>query len=84
MIPATILRNLGVTPHNRVAFIMADGSQILRDVGRAWIKIGEKSEITLTVFGNDDEALLGAYALQGLLLAADTPNRRLTPVPGLL
>ena len=85
VIPATILRDLGVTPHNRVAFIMADGSQILRDVGRTWIKIGEKSEITLTVFGNDDaDALLGAYALQGLLLAVDTPNERLISVPGLL
>ena len=85
VIPAALLRQLGVTAHSRVAFIMADGSQILRDVGRAWIRIGGKSEITLVVFGNDDaEALLGAYALQGLLLAVDTPNERLIPVPGLL
>ncbi len=85
VIPATLLQELRVPAHDRVAFIMADGSQILRDVGRTWIRVGEKSEITLVVFGNDDaEALLGAYALQGLLLAVDTPNEQLVPVPGLL
>ena len=85
VIPAALLRQLGVTAHTRVAFIMADGSQIRRDVGRAWIRIGEKSEITLVVFGHDDaEALLGAYAMQGLLLTADPPNQRLIPAPGLL
>ena len=29
-------------------------------------------------------ALLGAYTLEGLRLAADPVGRRLTPVPGLL
>ncbi len=33
---------------------------------------------------SDAEALLGAYALRGLLLAVDTPNEQLVPVPGLL
>ena len=37
------------------------------------------------VFGNDDaKALLGGYALQGLLLAVDTPNEQLVPLPGSL
>ena len=83
LLPASLLRQLGV--HDRVPFILADGSRILRDVGRAWIRVGEKSEVTLVVFGNDDaKALLGAYALQGLPLAVDTPNEQLAPVPGLL
>ncbi len=85
LISASLLRQLGVPVHDRVPFILADGSRILRDVGRAWIRVGEKSEVTLVVFGNDDaKALLGAYALQGLLLAVDTPNEQLVPVPGLL
>ena len=85
VIPAALLRQLGVEAHDRVTFILADGTQILRDVGRTWIRVMEKSEVTLVVFGNDEaEALLGAYALQGLLLAVDTPNEQLVPVPGLL
>ena len=37
------------------------------------------------VFGDDDaEALLGGYALRGLLLAVDVGNERLIPALGLL
>ncbi len=83
--PATILRRLGVPVRDQVTFILADGNQILRNVGQTWIRIDGKSVITLIVFGDEDAApLLGAYTLQGLLLGVDTPNERLVPVPGLL
>ena len=84
-IPATVLRELGVPVRDQVTFILADGSRILRDVGRTWIRVDGKPEITLVVFGDEDaEPLLGAYTLQGLLLGVDSPNERLVPVPGLL
>jgi clan AA aspartic protease len=85
VVPRSVLRRLGVTAHEHVPFVLADGRLIYRDVGRTWIRVNEKSEITLVVFGDDDtEALLGAYALQGLLLTVDTPNERLVPARGLL
>jgi predicted aspartyl protease len=85
LLPASLLRQLGVPAHDRVPLILAGGCRILRDVGRTWIRVGEKSEVTLMVFGNDDaKALLGGYALQGLLLAVDTPNEQLVPLPGSL
>ena len=84
-VPSTVLREMTVTPHDRVTFILADGRRVERDVGRTWVRIEGKSEITLVVFGDaESEALLGAYTLQGLLLGVDTPNERLVPVPGLL
>ena len=84
-IPTTVLRELGVSVRDQVTFILAHGSRILRDVGRTWIRIDGKSEITLVVFGDDDaEPLLGTYSLQGLLLGVDSPNERLVPVPVLL
>ena len=84
-IPSSVLREMTVTSHDRVTFILADGRRIQRDVGRTWVRIQGKSEITLVVFGDEDpESLLGAYTLQGLLLGVDTPNERLVPVPGLL
>ena len=44
-----------------------------------------KQGVTLAVFAdNDTEALLGAYTLQGMLLAVDTPNELLILVDGLL
>ena len=85
MIPGDALRNLGMQPHTRSNFIMADSSCIEWEVGRTWVRIGNQSEITLVMFANEDtEPLLGAYTLQGMLLAVDTPNERLVPVPDLL
>ena len=84
-VPGSILRDMTVTAHDSVTFILADGRRVQRDVGRTWIRLEGKSEITLVVFGDEEsEPLLGAYTLQGLLLGVDTPNERLAPVPGLL
>ena len=57
-LPASLLRDLTVPVHDRVAFILADGRRIQRDVGRTWVRIGAKSEITLVVFGDEGTASL--------------------------
>ena len=82
-IPAPILRRLGVTPHRKNAFELADGREIERDVGRTWIRIGQQSEITLVMSDAETEPLLGAISLQELGLAVDSPNERLIPSPRL-
>ena len=83
-VPASILRRLGVRPHRKNTFELADGREIERDVGRTWIRIGRQSEITLVMFGDEDtEPLLGAIALQELGLAVDSPSERLIPSPRL-
>ncbi len=85
LVPGSLLRRLGVTPYDRLMFILADGRQIERDLGQTWIRIDGKSVITIVVFGEEDtEPLLGAYALEGLRLGVDSLNRRLVPVPGYL
>jgi len=84
-IPSSVLQERTVTPHERVTFVLADGRRIERDVGRTWVRIEGKSEITLVVFGDEEsEALLGAYSLQELLLGVNTPNERRVSVPGLM
>ena len=84
-VPSPLLRRLDVAVHDQVAFILADGRTIQRDIGQTWIRIDGHSIITIVVFGDErSESLLGAYTLQGLLLGVDTPNERLVPVPGLL
>ena len=84
-IPSSVLREMTVTAHDRITFILADGRRIERDVGRTWVRIDGKSEITLVVFGDEEsETLLGAYTLQGLLRSVDTPSERLVSVPGLM
>jgi clan AA aspartic protease len=84
-LPAPLLRRLGIKAHTRDVFTLADGRRIEHDIGRGWIRVSGRSEITLLVFGEAlAEPLLGAYALEGLRLAPDPVGRRLVPVPGLL
>ncbi|MDP2948553.1 MAG: retroviral-like aspartic protease family protein [Chloroflexota bacterium] len=83
--PAPMLQQLGVTPHDRVVFFLADGRQIERDVGQTWVRIDGRSVITLVVFGDEGaDTLLGAYTLEGLRLGVDPANQRLVRTPGLL
>ena len=84
-LPAPLLQRLGVAPHVRDTFVLADGRRVECDIGHGWIRVGGRSVVTLIVCGEADALpLLGAYALEGLRLAADPIGRRLVPVPGLL
>ncbi len=84
-IARSVLEALDVRPHARDTFILADGRRVERDIARTWIRIDGVAEMTLVVFAEaGSPALLGAYALEGLRLAADPVARRLVPVPGLL
>ncbi|MBI4312503.1 MAG: aspartyl protease family protein [Chloroflexi bacterium] len=83
--PVSLLRRLGVTPHDRVTFILANGRRVERDLGRTWVRIDGKSVITLVVFGDEGtDPLLGAYTLEGVRLGVGPYNQRLVPTPGLL
>ena len=84
-VPRSILDALGVEPHERAWFRLANGQHIEREIGRTWVRVGGRAEFTLVVFADPGSpVLLGAYALEGLRLAPDPVNRCLVPVPGLL
>ena len=79
-LPGRILRELGIAPVDKRRFLLADGRRVWNDIGRAWVTIDGKSEVTLVVFGEDDAPpLLGAYTLEGLALAVDPVEQRLVP-----
>lgn len=82
VLPESLLRDLGIVAHTRARFVLADGSQVERELGRAWVRLGGQQEYTLVVFG--DEALLGAVTLEELRLAPDPVSQRLVPVPALM
>jgi len=84
-ISAALLDRLGVVPHARDTFLLADGRRVERDIGRTWVRVDGRVELTLVVFGDPDTPpLLGAYTLEGLRLAAYPVGGRLIPLPGLL
>jgi aspartyl protease family protein len=82
VLPRAILRELGVSADRRARFVLADGSEVERELGRAWVRFEGREEYTLVVFG--DDALLGAVTLEEFLLAPDPASARLVPVPALM
>ncbi len=80
-----MLESLGIVPHKRERFMLADGRIVESDIGHMWLRIGDRTAITFVLFAEpDSEPLLGAYALEGLALDVDVLNRRLVPKPWLL
>jgi predicted aspartyl protease len=84
VLPASVLRELGVQAHRTSTFELADGSRHEWQMGRTWVRLQEKQEMTLIVFGDDDMGpLLGGVTLEEFLLASDPVRKTLIPVPGL-
>ena len=54
MLPAPILRELGVEPTDSRRFVIADGSSVAMEIGQAWATIDGESVTTLVAFGEDD------------------------------
>ena len=84
-IPRDVLTRLGVTPEEEWPFVLADGREVRYPVAWMLMRIGERTQPTIIVFGEPgSEPILGVFALEGFRLAADPVNRRLISVPGLL
>ena len=85
VMPSSLLQELGVESHTSGLFVLADGREVEREIGRTWIRIDGREEITFVVFGGEDvQPLLGAYTLEGLRLGIDPVARKLVPVRGLM
>ena len=81
LVPAKLLKELEVEPFDTYTLELADGHPVEYDVGHAVATVGERTAPTLVLFGDDEvEPLLGAYTLEGLLLAVDPPSTRLVPL----
>jgi predicted aspartyl protease len=81
MLPADLLRKLGVTPYKKSIFELGDGRHVEFELGRTWVKVDGQQEFAQVIFGSDDaEPLLGAITLEEMALAADPVSRRLVPV----
>lgn len=83
-LPDSLLRGLGVSPITRLGFTLADGRRVERDVGEAYLRIGDLAFHSPVVFGNDgSDALLGAVTLQIFGLGVDPLHERLAPLEGI-
>jgi len=81
LVPAAILRKLGLRPYREVSFSLADGTIVSRKVGDAYFEIDGNRGPAPVIFGEEgDEPLLGATTLESLGLILDPFKRRLIPM----
>ena len=85
VVPARVLRNLGIKPHSRRSFILADGSEITRRTGDALFRLDKSQGASPVIFGEKgDSTLLGTVSLEALGFILDPIKRELRPMPMLL
>ena len=85
VVPAGVLRRLGIQPLKQETFRLANGSTIVRDKGVAVFKFREWIGGGDVIFGEEGDAtLLGALTLEALGLTLDPIKRELRPMPLIL
>jgi clan AA aspartic protease len=85
VVPANILRKLGIKPHSQRSFILADGSEIRRQIGDAVFHFDKRQAASPVLFGEKgDSILLGTVSLEALGFMLDPMKRELRPLPMLL
>lgn len=81
VIPKELASELAIQPSEKRTFTLADGTQIIRDMGWAGLAYEGRRSPALVVLGElEDVPILGAIALEGLGLEVDSVAKRLRPV----
>ena len=85
VLPASMLRRLGVIPFRTVMYRIGDGRRVEREIGETKTRVNGLEATSIVVFGDEDiPPLLGAHTLQGILLVVDPVEERLVPTDALL
>lgn len=85
VVPARVLRRLGIRPLDQERFRLANGRTITRAVGEARFRYHGKARVSPVMFGREhDKVLLGVMTLEALGLEVDPRTRKLRPAELLL
>ena len=66
VLPADMWKTMGLSPKRRLTFVLADGTQIERDVSETYIVLPQGEGHTPVVLGEGDQALLGGVTREEL------------------
>lgn len=81
LIPRAVLRRLGIKPHSRREFVLANGDVIRRKLATATFEYeGRRGDSMVIVGEPGDDPLLGATTLEGFGLVLDPFRRELRPM----
>ncbi len=85
LLPKAAWKTLQLSPQRRIAFTLADGTAIERDVSEAYVIFPQGEGHTPVILGEEgDEALLGVVTLEILGLVLNPFDRTLRPMRMLL
>lgn len=85
IVPAVVLRRIGVRADRLEEFTLADGSHVRRRMGDALFSVAGQRGASPVIFGEPgDAAVIGAVTLESLGLMLDPLRRELRPLPMLL
>lgn len=84
VVPASVLKKLGINPTGKQKFTLANGEVIEKSIGQAFFEYNKKIGSSPVVFGEEKIYLLGAVTLESLGVILDPINRELKPLPMLL
>ena len=85
VVPAPVLRRLGIKPGRTKSFILADGSEVKRSLGQALFRMKGEEGASPVIFGEEgDSTLLGSISLEVLGFILDPFKRELRPLPMML
>jgi clan AA aspartic protease len=85
VVPAVVLRRLGIKPGKTRSFILAEGTKIKRRLGEARFRINGEEGTSPVIFGEKgDSMLLGCISLEVLGFMLDPFKRELRPLPMML
>ena len=80
IVPAPVLKRLGIKAYWRRRFVLANGEKIERDVGVVVFRWNSNEGASEVVFGEKgDKPQLGALTLESLALKVNPRKRRLEP-----
>jgi predicted aspartyl protease len=80
VLPNETWKSIGLAPKRRLTFILADGTQIERDISECYITLPQGDGHTPVVLGEShDQALLGVVTLEELGLVFNPFERSLQP-----
>lgn len=85
VVPASVLRALGIKATSKRSFILADGTSVERKLGNAIFRLNGHEGASPVIFGEkNDSILLGVVSLEALGKILDPFKRELRPLPMIL
>jgi predicted aspartyl protease len=81
VVPKDDLQKLGIKPHRKQQFTLADGTKVEREMGDAIFELEGVRAASPVVFGKrGDSLLMGAFTLEALGFILDPFKRKLRPM----